>query len=97
MTERYIGRPGREPWKDFNATEEQWKDWKWQASNSVTDVDQLADHIRLSEKQAGMIRNTIRDGKPMRITPYYISLMGENPTGVGPDGKDFSGRVNPVF
>ncbi|MBN1896667.1 MAG: KamA family radical SAM protein [Candidatus Aenigmarchaeota archaeon] len=92
--EYYLGR--EDPWKEFGASEEQWKDWRWQRSNVITSPQELSGYIDLSDSQIGMIENTIKSGKPMRITPYYTSLMGRNPTSVE-GGLSIGYNVNGVF
>lgn len=67
-----------------NVKPEQWIDYKWQIQNSIKSVEQLKDVINLNDFQLNEINRTINllksEGKePLRITPYYASLMKENP------------------
>ncbi len=67
-----------------NTTEQEWNDPNWQLKNSIKDVDTLSRVISLNEHQKNSIRNTLdemkKQGKePMRITPYYSTLMPDNP------------------
>ena len=71
-----------ELWKDV--TEEQWQDAKWQLKNSIRTVAQLKKVIKLNPFQESEIERTVStlksQGKePMRITPYYATLMQADP------------------
>ena len=81
-----------EPWLRFGVVEDEWRDWRWQASNSIRDPGKLAEFLHLNGMQNRMVREAVRRGKKMRIPPYDVALMGENPTGVGPDGMSISDR-----
>ena len=88
-------------WKDV--TENQWNDPDWQVKNSISTVEQLKKVINLSEFQAGEIERTIVSMKghgkePMRITPYYASLMQADPfhPAMLPGEKSYK-RLDPVF
>jgi lysine 2,3-aminomutase len=90
-----------EIWKDV--TEEQWNDPQWQLKNSIKNVDQLEKVIRLNAFQKSEIQRTIdtlsAEGKePIRITPYYASLMDEDP--FHPKmlpGEKSRNRLDPIF
>ena len=90
-----------ELWKDV--TEKQWNDAGWQLKNSIRDVAQLKKVIKLNEFQAGEIERTLselkRQGKePMRITPYYASLMQADPFHPDmPPGEKQYKRLDPIF
>lgn len=88
-------------WKDV--TPEQWNDAGWQKSNSIHTVEELEKIIRLNPYQKKEIERTIQtliyEGKePMRITPYYASLMSENPfhPKMLPGEKERK-RLDPIF
>jgi lysine 2,3-aminomutase len=55
-------------------TVEEWNDWKWQIRNSYLSLHQLSPFIELSgtEKQVLFSPGT---HLPLRITPYYASLL----------------------
>ncbi|MCC5911136.1 MAG: glutamate 2,3-aminomutase [Clostridiaceae bacterium] len=61
----------------FNATEENWKDWKWQLTNRISDADTLAQIIKLDEKELEGIKKV---GSEFRwsISPYYATLIDDN-------------------
>jgi len=88
-------------WKDV--TEKQWNDAAWQLKNSIRDVGQLKKVIKLNEFQAREIERTLSElrsqGKePMRITPYYASLMQADPFHPEmPHGEKQYKRLDPVF
>lgn len=67
-----------------DVTETQWTDPRWQIENSIRDVESLSRVIQLNDHQKLLIKDTLdkmkAQGKePMRITPYYASLMSANP------------------
>ncbi|MFY9151853.1 MAG: KamA family radical SAM protein [Prolixibacteraceae bacterium] len=90
-----------ELWKDV--TGEQWQDPVWQLQNTVQNVDQLKQVIKLSSVQESEIRRTIEEMKhmgkePMRITPYFASLMAADPW--HPNlfyGEKSKKRLDPIF
>ncbi len=89
-----------ELWKDVE--DEQWFDPAWQRKNSIRSVDQLKKVIRLTEHQEGEIRRTIgtlraESKEPFRITPYYASLMQEDPFNPVFFGEVSKRRLDPVF
>ena len=90
-----------ELWK--NVTNEQWNDANWQLKNSIRSVEQLKKVIKLSEFQASEIERTLNtlklEGKePLRITPYYASLMQDDPFHpVMLSGEKSKKRLDPIF
>lgn len=66
-----------EIYKEFNATQEEWTDWKWQVENSITSLDELKKYIPLEENEEKQIFRCLERLK-MRITPYYLSLIDLN-------------------
>lgn len=55
-------------------TLDSWNDWKWQLRNSITSIDELKKFIKLSQKEI-MAINNLKGRLPMRITPYFASLI----------------------
>ncbi|HBE39722.1 MAG TPA: lysine 2,3-aminomutase [Bacteroidales bacterium] len=55
-------------------TTDSWNDWKWQLRNSITSIDELKKIMKLSEKEI-MAINNLKGRLPMRITPYFASLI----------------------
>jgi lysine 2,3-aminomutase len=64
-----------EMWKDV--TDEQWKDWKWQVRNRITNVDDLKKIINLTEEEEEGIHESLKMLR-MAITPYYALLMDKD-------------------
>ena len=105
MDNEFLYRPrdyrSIELWKDVS--EEKWYDPKWQLKNAITTVGQLKKVIRLSPHQEAEIRRTIatlaKEGKEaLRITPYYASLMQEDPFHpVMAEGEKAEKRLDPIF
>jgi len=93
--EYYVGIEA--PWERFNASKKEWEDWRWQLRNSITSSHELAKHVSLTGRQMEMIQASIDNGKKMRISPYYASLMGENPTGIDRGKRSVRNSVNSVF
>jgi lysine 2,3-aminomutase len=88
-------------WKDV--TSEEWNDAGWQKRNSIHSVDVLEKVIRLNPYQKQEIERTVEtlknEGKePMRITPYYASLMSKDPFHPKmQSGEKASKRLDPIF
>ncbi len=58
----------------LGGTEEDWKDYKWQLKNRITNAKTLSKIIHLTEKEVNQINEV---GKQFRwsISPYYLSLI----------------------
>jgi len=90
-----------ELWKDV--TEEQWNDATWQLKNSILTVEQLKQVMQLNLFQETEIARTLKtlknQGKePLRITPYYASLIHADP--FHPEmlpGEKANKRLDPIF
>lgn len=84
-------------------TEQQWNDANWQKQNSIHSVEQLEKVIKLNGYQKEEISRTIKtlksQGKePMRITPYYATLMHADPFHpVMLPGEKPEKRIDPIF
>ena len=67
----------------FDATEEDWNDWRWQVKNRVSDTAILSNFMNFSNQEIAQIEEV---GKRFRwaCTPYYLSLM------------DFENRSYPI-
>lgn len=55
---------------------EQWRDWKWQDSQRITDIDTFEKFLNFdfSDEERLKLQQTI-DKFPLSITPYYLSLI----------------------
>ncbi len=52
----------------------QWSDWHWQLNNTIRSAEQLSRFISLSDEEKAALSRR-RASLPMRITPYYLSLV----------------------
>jgi lysine 2,3-aminomutase len=88
-------------WENVKISE--WKDPQWQLKNSVRSVEQLKKVISLSDHQADEISRTVNELKKqgketLRITPYYCSLMDNDPFHPALlKGDRSSKRLDPIF
>lgn len=73
----------------FGGTQENWKDWGWQIKNIITDHEKLASIVNIGEKQLDAVKKTIVSKLPFGITPYYASLMDNDPE----SGRDMAVRA----
>lgn len=95
--------------RDFNSielwkhiTSEQWNDPLWQKTNSIRTIDQLKKVIKINDHQEAEISRTIEalknEGKePMRITPYYASLIQEDPFNPIFFSQRSETKIDPIF
>lgn len=51
-----------------------WNDWRWQFRNRITNIEQLARFIPLSNDERAQIKLVTRR-YPLSVTPYYLSLI----------------------
>lgn len=90
-----------DPWKGIKP--EEWNDPKWQLRNPIRTVEDLSRVIKLNSWQTGEIRRTLATMKcqgkeALRITPYYASLMQEDPFNpVMLEGEEAEKRLDPIF
>ncbi|HPA86658.1 MAG TPA: KamA family radical SAM protein [Bacteroidales bacterium] len=61
-------------------TIESWNDWKWQLRNAFTSIDDLQKIMKLSDKEI-MAINNLKGRLPLRITPYFASLIYDSKPG----------------
>lgn len=54
------------------------KDWRWQLQHAVRTADELARAVALTPDELEGARAAERDGFPLAITPYYLSLVDPN-------------------
>jgi lysine 2,3-aminomutase len=59
---------------DLAASNEEWRDWQWQARRAITTVDALSRALPLTASELEGARRAEREGLPIAITPYYLSL-----------------------
>ncbi len=65
----------------FNADEENWRDYKWQLTNIIKDIDALKSVVRLSPDELKGLECARKHKIPFQITPYYLSLFDRENTG----------------
>jgi len=58
-----------------------WQDWRWQLRNAVGSVDDLARSLPLTPDELEGARRAETQGLPIRITPYYLSLIDRTDPG----------------
>jgi lysine 2,3-aminomutase len=57
------------------ASAETTQDWRWQLRHAIATLDDLARAIPLSPGEVAGARRAEQQGLPLRITPYYLSLV----------------------
>lgn len=57
-----------------------WNDWKWQVKNSFRSAEELARIMELTEEELHALNN-LRNRLPLRITPYFASLIHDSAPG----------------
>jgi len=71
-----------------NSTQEEWNDWKWQIRNSITSYDDLTRIFGSGDYEVSENLNL-----PLRITPYYASIIKDPNGSIGrcviPSSKEF--------
>lgn len=86
-----------------NVSDKEWYDPNWQLKNSIRNVDQLKKVISLNSHQEQEIRRVVSELKnqgkdSLRITPYYASLMSEDPFHPDiPTEEKGEKRLDPIF
>jgi lysine 2,3-aminomutase len=69
--------------RELKGTARDWKDWRWHLENIQRDPDRIKRLVPLSEDEQEAIRVARRHRLPFGVTPYYLSLMDEEPdTGI---------------
>jgi lysine 2,3-aminomutase len=56
-------------------TQEPEADWRWQLRHAIASADDLARVLPLTPREIEGARRAERQGLPIRITPYYLSLI----------------------
>lgn len=87
-------------WKDISIQD--WNNPLWQRRNSIKNIDKLKKVIKLTESQELAISDTINklnsQGKEsLRITPYYASLISQNPFETLDEGCSSNDNIDPIF
>ena len=61
----------------FDATEEQWHDWRWQEEHVIQDIDTLRELVDLYPEEVAAVTRARQHRLPFGVTPHYLSLMDE--------------------
>lgn len=78
--------------KKLGASLENWHDWRWQFEHVLRDIQQIETLITLSQSEAIAIEKVRKNKIPFGITPYYLSLMDDDPD----SGRDRSIRAQVI-
>ncbi len=64
---------------DADTAIDRWKDWRWQVRHAITDIPTFERLLGIAfpEEERELLEETIRKF-PLRITPYYLSLIDAN-------------------
>lgn len=60
--------------------EHDWDNWKWHIRNLITNADSLGKLTHINNSQYGIIKKALKGRLPFGITPYYVSLMDDEPS-----------------
>lgn len=63
----------------LGASENDWNDWQWQINNIIRESKDLSRLLPLSKGEKKGISGIKKHQLPFGITPFYLSLMDENP------------------
>lgn len=63
----------------LGGTEAQWHDYRWHLRHVVKDPELLGRLVPLSEEELANVRRARAAHVPFGITPYYLSLLDEDP------------------
>jgi lysine 2,3-aminomutase len=66
-----------------------WQDWQWQVDHIFRNAEEIAEVLNLSEQEFSSIESAKQNRLPFGITPYYLSLMDDDPEA----GRDRSIRA----
>lgn len=67
--------------KYFDATELEWDRWQWHVRHIIYKAEDLKALIRLEDEEYEAVQLAQRHRIPFGITPYYLSLMDNDPAG----------------
>jgi lysine 2,3-aminomutase len=56
----------------------EWDDWRWQLRSAISSVDDLTRALPLTSRELAGAKRAEHQGLPIRITPYYLSLIDPN-------------------
>jgi lysine 2,3-aminomutase len=67
----------------FEASEQDWKDYKWHFKNTVRDqkgLEKLKKAVKITDKEERAIQLAVEHGIPFAVTPHYLHLMDQEPS-----------------
>ncbi|MCE9626191.1 MAG: KamA family radical SAM protein [Deltaproteobacteria bacterium] len=64
-----------QPWRDVPRSD--WDNWKWQLQHTISNPEQLAEILPLTEEAKERVRHTLPKYK-FAVAPYYLSLVDPN-------------------
>ncbi|MBC2696627.1 MAG: KamA family radical SAM protein [Desulfobacteraceae bacterium] len=64
--------------KHFNATESDWKNWKWHTRHIIRNANMLDSLVKITDEEYHAVKLARKYKIPFGITPYYLSLMDNN-------------------
>lgn len=67
--------------RQLGADLDSWFDWRWQVGNIIRELEPLEKLVRLSEAERQALKLAREHQLPFGITPYYLSLMDNDPGG----------------
>jgi len=85
--------------KYFNATEDDWKDYKWHLKHifqNMDDLTSLKKLVPLTDEDIEAIKIAIENKIPFGITPYYLSLFDFSQSGRNNDYQIRSQVIPPM-
>lgn len=65
--------------KFFKAKEDDWNDWEWHVKNVVRTEEIFSQLLNLPEESRKAVKIAEENRIPFGITPYYLSLMDDEP------------------
>lgn len=76
----------------LGATDQEWRDWRWQIRNIIEEPVRLAKVATLREHERAAVERAVDTRQPFGITPYYASLMDDDPE----SGRDRAVRAQVI-
>ncbi len=66
--------------KALGAGQKDWDNWQWQIRNIIKTPEALRKLVQVDQAQCRTIEDALKGGLPFGVTPYYASLMDEQPS-----------------
>ncbi|MCF8129810.1 MAG: KamA family radical SAM protein [Deltaproteobacteria bacterium] len=65
--------------KFFDATDQEWNDWKWHTRHIIRNAETLKSLVKITQEEYEAVVLARENRIPFGITPYYLSLMDYQP------------------